>query len=150
MRRILSHESVCAAAATSTCAAHRWPAPRSLASLGDPMDEHKRTMDYFMQELLTKEPHRQLQVVSQLPIICLALGPERTRETLLPWLKSEIEDTANIQHSDEVLVAIAYNLGRCHEFVGPVRLPAAPAPLLLHLPPSSSASARAQRVCTPE
>jgi len=97
------------------------------------MDEHKQTMDYFMQELLTKEPHRQLKVVSQLPIICLALGPERTRETLLPWLKSEIEDTGNIQHSDEVLVAIAYNLGRCHEFIGPV------------LPPPSGARSPALR-----
>ena len=50
------------------------------------MDEQKKTVDYFMQELLTKEPHRQLRVVSQLPAICPALGPERTRETLLPWL----------------------------------------------------------------
>lgn len=73
--------------------------------------------DFFCSELNTGEPQRQLQAVSRMRVICLALGPERTRKHLLTFLQGEMELG---KYMDEVLVAIAYNLGRCVEFIGPM------------------------------
>lgn len=73
--------------------------------------------EFFCSELQTKEPQRQLQSIQRMRVICLALGPEKTRNHLLTYLTGEME-LGN--YMDEVLVAIAYNLGRCVEFIGPL------------------------------
>ena len=46
--------------------------------------------DFFCSELNTGEPQRQLQAVSRMRVICLALGPERTRKHLLTFLQGEM------------------------------------------------------------
>lgn len=73
--------------------------------------------EFFCSELQTCEPQRQLQSIQRMRVICLALGPEKTRNHLLTYIAGEMELG---KYMDEVLVAIAYNLGRCVEFIGPL------------------------------
>ena len=104
--------------------------------------------DFFCTELITCEPQRRLQSINRLRVIAMALGPEKTRSDLLTFLMGEMVRTRtsappggsakelgathrptcarlrrqeNGKCSDEVLVAIAFNLGRMFELVGPVR-----------------------------
>ncbi|KAL5604439.1 hypothetical protein BROUX41_002411 [Berkeleyomyces rouxiae] len=53
-----------------------------------------------------------LNAINRLSTIALALGPERTREELIPFLDESVED------EDEVLVALGNELGSFVEYVG--------------------------------
>lgn len=53
-----------------------------------------------------------LNAIRRLGTIALALGPERTREELIPFLDESVED------EDEVLVALSQELGSFTEYVG--------------------------------
>ncbi|PHH62537.1 hypothetical protein CDD81_6923 [Ophiocordyceps australis] len=53
-----------------------------------------------------------LNAIHRLSTIALALGPERTREELIPFLDESVED------EDEVLVALSEELGGFIEYVG--------------------------------
>lgn len=53
-----------------------------------------------------------LNAIHRLATIALALGPERTREELIPFLDESVED------EDEVLVALSQELGNFIEYVG--------------------------------
>ncbi|KAH7349429.1 protein phosphatase PP2A regulatory subunit A [Plectosphaerella cucumerina] len=53
-----------------------------------------------------------LNAIHRLSTIALALGAERTREELIPFLDESVED------EDEVLVALSEELGRFIEYVG--------------------------------
>ncbi|KAH8909779.1 protein phosphatase PP2A regulatory subunit A [Coniochaeta sp. PMI_546] len=53
-----------------------------------------------------------LNAIHRLSTIALALGPERTREELIPFLDESVED------EDEVLVALSAELGNFIEYVG--------------------------------
>jgi len=53
-----------------------------------------------------------LNAIHRLSTIALALGPERTREELIPFLDESVED------EDEVLVALSEELGTFIEYVG--------------------------------
>ncbi|KAI0449532.1 armadillo-type protein [Xylaria acuta] len=53
-----------------------------------------------------------LNAIHRLSTIALALGPERTREELIPFLDESVED------EDEVLVALSEELGNFIEYVG--------------------------------
>ncbi|KAK3190746.1 protein phosphatase 2A structural subunit [Lecanicillium sp. MT-2017a] len=53
-----------------------------------------------------------LNAIHRLSTIALALGPERTREELIPFLDESVED------EDEVLVALSEELGGFTEYVG--------------------------------
>ncbi|KPI36779.1 Protein phosphatase PP2A regulatory subunit A [Cyphellophora attinorum] len=53
-----------------------------------------------------------LNAIHRLSTIALALGPERTREELIPFLDDSVED------EDEVLTALADELGNFVEYVG--------------------------------
>ncbi|KKA26041.1 hypothetical protein TD95_000342 [Thielaviopsis punctulata] len=53
-----------------------------------------------------------LNAIHRLSTIALALGPERTREELIPFLDESVED------EDEVLVALSEELGSFVEYVG--------------------------------
>jgi serine/threonine-protein phosphatase 2A regulatory subunit A len=53
-----------------------------------------------------------LNAIHRLSTIALALGPERTREELIPFLDESVED------EDEVLVALSEELGSFIEYVG--------------------------------
>lgn len=53
-----------------------------------------------------------LNAIHRLSTIALALGPERTREELIPFLDESVED------EDEVLVALSEELGSFLEYVG--------------------------------
>ncbi|KAH7037828.1 armadillo-type protein [Microdochium trichocladiopsis] len=53
-----------------------------------------------------------LNAIHRLGTIALALGPERTREELIPFLDESVED------EDEVLVALSEELGSFIEYVG--------------------------------
>ncbi|KAJ5678192.1 uncharacterized protein N7477_003825 [Penicillium maclennaniae] len=53
-----------------------------------------------------------LNAIHRLSTIALALGPERTREELIPFLDDSVED------EDEVLTALSEELGNFTEYVG--------------------------------
>jgi serine/threonine-protein phosphatase 2A regulatory subunit A len=53
-----------------------------------------------------------LNAIHRLSTIALALGPERTRDELIPFLDESVED------EDEVLVALSAELGNFIEYVG--------------------------------
>jgi serine/threonine-protein phosphatase 2A regulatory subunit A len=53
-----------------------------------------------------------LNAIHRLSTIALALGAERTREELIPFLDESVED------EDEVLVALSEELGGFMEYVG--------------------------------
>lgn len=53
-----------------------------------------------------------LNAIHRLATIALALGPERTRDELIPFLDESVED------EDEVLVALSQELGNFIEYVG--------------------------------
>ena len=57
-----------------------------------------------------------IQCISRLRVIGLALGAEKTRSDLIPFLKGEIEAG---KFTDEVQVSVAEVLGSFSEFVGP-------------------------------
>lgn len=73
-------------------------------------------LEFLMEELTSDNPQQCIQCISRLRIIGLALGQDKTRSDLLPFLKGEIEAG---KFTDEVQVSIAEVLGSFSEFVGP-------------------------------
>lgn len=66
----------------------------------------------LMDELKSEETSIRVEAIKQLPTICLALGPERTRLELLPFLQCSLDE------EDEVLYALAERIVPLVEYVG--------------------------------
>lgn len=67
----------------------------------------------LMDELRSEDVQLRLNAIHSLPTIALALGPDRSRQELLPFLQDSIDD------EDEVLLALAEELGRnFEEYIG--------------------------------
>jgi len=66
----------------------------------------------LIDELKNEETAARLKAVKQLSTIALALGPERTREELLPFISEAVYD------EDDVLLAITEQLGKLVPYVG--------------------------------
>lgn len=66
-----------------------------------------------MDELRSEDVQLRLNAIHSIPTIALALGPDRARDELVPFLQDSIDD------EDEVLLALAEELGRnFEEFIG--------------------------------
>lgn len=66
-----------------------------------------------MDELKSEDVVLRLTSIRRLSTIALALGPQRTRDELIPFLQDQIDD------EDEVLLVLAEELGNnFHEYVG--------------------------------
>lgn len=66
----------------------------------------------FADELRVEDVTLRLNAIRRLSTIALALGPERAREELIPFLQDSLDD------EDEVLLVLAEELGNLSEFVG--------------------------------
>lgn len=66
----------------------------------------------LMDELKSDDVHLRLASIRRLSTIALALGPERTRDELIPFLQDQLDD------EDEVLLVLAEELGDFAEYVG--------------------------------
>lgn len=62
-----------------------------------------------MDELRSEDVQLRLNAIHSMPTIALALGPDRSREELIPFLQDSVDD------EDEVLLALAEELGRNFE-----------------------------------
>lgn len=62
-----------------------------------------------MDELRSEDVQLRLNAIHSIPTIALALGPDRSRTELIPFLQDSIDD------EDEVLLAVAEELGRNFE-----------------------------------
>jgi hypothetical protein len=54
--------------------------------------------EFFCSELSTSEPQRQLASIQRMRVICLALGPEKTRKHLLTYLMGEMVSATPAPH----------------------------------------------------
>lgn len=67
----------------------------------------------LMDELKSDDTQLRLNAIHRLSTIALALGPQRAREDLIPFLQDNLDD------EDEVLLALAEELGKgFHEYIG--------------------------------
>ncbi|CDZ97098.1 Protein phosphatase 2A regulatory subunit A and related proteins [Phaffia rhodozyma] len=66
----------------------------------------------LIDELKSDDVALRLTSIRRLSTIALALGPQRTREELIPFLQDQLDD------EDEILLALAEELGEFGEFVG--------------------------------
>jgi serine/threonine-protein phosphatase 2A regulatory subunit A len=66
----------------------------------------------LIDELKHEDLPLRLNAIRRLSTIALALGPQRTREELIPFLEECVDD------EDEVLVSLAEELGTMTEYVG--------------------------------
>ena len=66
----------------------------------------------LIDELKHDDVTLRINAIRRLSTIALALGPERTREELVPFLEESTDD------EDEVLLALAEELGSFTEYVG--------------------------------
>ncbi|KAF8168088.1 armadillo-type protein [Crassisporium funariophilum] len=67
----------------------------------------------LMDELRSEDVQLRLNAIHSIPTIALALGPDRAREELIPFLQDSVDD------EDEVLLALAEELGRnFEEYIG--------------------------------
>ncbi|KAJ6575125.1 armadillo-type protein [Mycena capillaripes] len=67
----------------------------------------------LMDELRSEDVQLRLNAIHSIPTIALALGPDRAREELVPFLQDSVDD------EDEVLLALAEELGRnFEEYIG--------------------------------
>jgi serine/threonine-protein phosphatase 2A regulatory subunit A len=66
-----------------------------------------------MDELKSDDVQLRLNAIHSIPTIALALGPDRTRNELIPFLQESVDD------EDEVLLALAEELGKSfEEYIG--------------------------------
>ena len=65
-----------------------------------------------MDELKSEDVVLRLSSIRRLSTIALALGPQRTRDELIPFLQDQLDD------EDEVLLVLAEELGNFSEYVG--------------------------------
>jgi serine/threonine-protein phosphatase 2A regulatory subunit A len=66
----------------------------------------------LMDELKSEDVVLRLSSIRRLSTIALALGPQRTRDELIPFLQDQLDD------EDEVLLVLAEELGNFQEYVG--------------------------------
>lgn len=66
----------------------------------------------LMDELRSEDVQLRLNAIHCIPTIALALGPDRARQELIPFLQDSVDD------EDEVLLALAEELGNFEEYVG--------------------------------
>jgi hypothetical protein len=66
----------------------------------------------LMDELKSEDVVLRLSSIRRLSTIALALGPQRTRDELIPFLQDQLDD------EDEVLLVLAEELGSFSEYVG--------------------------------
>lgn len=67
----------------------------------------------LMDELRSEDVQLRLNAIHSIPTIALALGPDRSRDELVPFLQDSVDD------EDEVLLALAEELGKnFEEYVG--------------------------------
>lgn len=78
--------------------------------LMDPSSLHPLAI--LIDELKSEDVVLRLNAIRRLSTIALALGDERTREELVPFLMESLDD------EDEVLLALAEELGNFTEYVG--------------------------------
>lgn len=76
----------------------------------DPSSLHPLAI--LIDELKSEDVVLRLNAIRRLSTIALALGPERSRDELLPFLLESLDD------EDEVLLALAEELGGFAEYVG--------------------------------
>eukprot|EP01087_Luapelamoeba_hula_P024695 TRINITY_DN949_c0_g1_i1.p1 TRINITY_DN949_c0_g1~~TRINITY_DN949_c0_g1_i1.p1 ORF type:complete len:586 (+),score=99.05 TRINITY_DN949_c0_g1_i1:135-1892(+) len=76
-------------------------------------DEALLPIQLLIDELKNEDIQLRLNSIKRLDMIARALGPERTRSELIPYLTNECVDD-----EDEVLLALAEELGKFSEFVG--------------------------------
>lgn len=62
-----------------------------------------------MDELRSEDVQLRLNAIHRISTIALALGPDRARDELIPFLQDSVDD------EDEVLLALAEELGRTFE-----------------------------------
>ncbi len=65
-----------------------------------------------MDELRSEDVQLRLNAIHSIPTIALALGPDRAREELVPFLQDSVDD------EDEVLLALAEELGTFEDYIG--------------------------------
>ncbi|KAJ3057269.1 protein phosphatase 2, regulatory subunit A [Rhizophlyctis rosea] len=78
----------------------------------DDTDESLYPIAVLIDELKHDDVALRLNAIKKLNTIALALGPERTRDELIPFLDESIDD------EDEVLLALAEELGNFVDYVG--------------------------------
>ncbi|KAI8089836.1 armadillo-type protein [Halteromyces radiatus] len=66
----------------------------------------------LVEELKNDDVQLRLNAIQNLGTIAMALGPQRTRDELIPFLNDSIDD------EDEVLLAVAEELANFYEYVG--------------------------------
>jgi len=95
-----------------------------MVSVADGVDSSLYAVAVLIDELRHDDLQLRVNAIKQLRTIATALGPERTREELLPFLQEIIDD------DDDVLIAMAEQLGNgvalvggsayCHHLIGPL------------------------------
>ncbi|EJD47700.1 Ser/Thr protein phosphatase 2A regulatory subunit A [Auricularia subglabra TFB-10046 SS5] len=76
----------------------------------DPMNaDELYPIAILMDELKSEDVERRLNAIHRISTIALALGPERARDELIPFLQDSVDD------EDEVLLALAAELGQNFE-----------------------------------
>lgn len=81
-------------------------------SLDQQQGEDYTPLALLLDELKSEDVIARLSSVRRLSTIALALGPERCREELIPFLEQQLDD------EDEVLLALAEELGDFAQYVG--------------------------------
>lgn len=76
------------------------------------MSEDLYPIHLLMDELKSEDVVLRLSSIRRLSTIALALGPQRTRDELIPFLQDQLDD------EDEVLLVLAEELGGFQEYVG--------------------------------
>ncbi|KAK0506238.1 armadillo-type protein [Armillaria luteobubalina] len=66
----------------------------------------------LMDELRSEDVQLRLNAIHSIPTIALALGPDRARDELVPFLQDSVDD------EDEVLLALAEELGTFEDYIG--------------------------------
>eukprot|EP00744_Colponema_vietnamica_P003663 GILI01005585.1.p1 GENE.GILI01005585.1~~GILI01005585.1.p1 ORF type:complete len:585 (+),score=223.80 GILI01005585.1:42-1796(+) len=75
-------------------------------------EESLYSVAVLIEELRHEDVSVRLNSVKKLPLIAAALGPERSREELIPYLTELVDD------EDDILLALAEELGKLSEKVG--------------------------------
>ncbi|KZT44349.1 ARM repeat-containing protein [Sistotremastrum suecicum HHB10207 ss-3] len=80
----------------------------------DPLGDELTPIAILIDELKSEDVQLRLNAIHRISTIALALGPERARDELIPFLRENVDD-----EDDEVLLALAEELGKgMEEFVG--------------------------------
>lgn len=76
-------------------------------------DTETRPLQLLVDELKSDDVQLRLNAIHRVSTIALALGPQRAREELIPFLSESVDD------EDEVILALAEELGRgFEEYIG--------------------------------